>query len=308
MMTALKSEVRPVTLAEVPKVLDFLLSGWKQLAHRTPDELRPSFEYRWTVGVDKPNLGFALWSADQVVGFLGAIYAERPLQGRLVKVCNLSAWYVRDDFRGAGVKLLLAAISQKDYCFTTFTSSNEVSKILDALKFTVIDDCKRVYLPWHYGREMLRWGSNVDWDPEKIAPVLQGDDRQFLRDHLPYRVKHYLLRSGDEYSYLILKRRLVPGEVALHNFPIEKARLMWYPSMEVLYLRNPQLALKNWGGLVATILRRERVLAVVAPERFFSSNAVPAGNPWRHRSFLLARTPIDGTMDSLYSELVVLPF
>ena len=302
-----QSQVRPVRKSEVPRVIELLRSGFENLGRRAPSDLLPLFDYRWTTEPEKPNLGFALWSGDEIVGFLGAVYAERLLEGRVVKTCNLSTWYVRQDFRGAALKLLVAVIAQKEYSITNLTASPEVRKIMEAFRFRTIDQCKWVYLPWHCLPEMLRPTATVLCDPDKIARVVQGDDRQFLRDHLPYRVKHYLLRSGDHYSYLILKRRSFPGKVAFNKIPIKKLSLLWYPCMEVLYLGNPQLAVREWGRLVATILRRERVLAIVAAERFLGDDP-PPGARLDHRNYLLARVPLKATIDSLYSELAVLPF
>ena len=82
---------------------------------------------------------------------------------------------------------------------------------------------------------------------------------------------------------------------------------MWYPCMEVLYLSNPDLAKSDWARLVASIIRRERVLALVAAERFLGVDP-PAGAALDHRNYLLARAPLHATIDSLYSEFAVLPF
>ena len=291
----------------MPRVVELVRSGFPNLSRRTPDEVRALFEYSWTSAPEKPNLGFALWSRDEIVGFLGAVYAHRPLDGRLVMTCNLSTWYVRQEFRGASIKLLSAAMAQKNYSITNFTASPEVRKVMEALRFQTIDHCKWVYLPWHCGREILGCGREVLTNTDEIAAIVQGDERQFLRDHLPYSVKHYLLRNGSDYSYLVLKRRSFPGEVAFGRVPFKKVRLMWYRCMEVLYLGNPNLALQHWRYLVAAIIRRERVLAVVVPERFMGETP-PAGARMAHRNYLLAREPLRASIDSLYSEFSVYPF
>src|ERR1035441_5007246 len=303
---ALQVQVRPVERGEVPEVIEFLRGGFQNLARRSPNDLRPLFEYRWSNVSEKPSLGFALWSGQEIVGFLGVVYAERPLAGRLVKTCNLSTWYVRQDFRGSAMKLLSAALAEREYSVTNLTASPEVRRIMEALRFQTIDQCKWVYLLWRYWRTMLRPGPEVMSSPEQIAEVLQGDDRQLLRDHLPYRLKHYLLRSGSDYSYLVLKRRRFPGEVAFNRIPLKKVRLLWYPCMEVLHLGNLQLALRHWEHLMGTILRRERVLAVVVAERFLGATP-PAGIRMEHRNYLLAREPLNATIDSLYSELAIYP-
>jgi len=304
---ASQTAVRPVERHQISRVINFVRGGFEVISRQAPDALRPLFEYSWTGGVDKPNLGFALWSGNDIVGFLGAVYAERPLAGRLIKTCNLSTWYVRPDFQRAGMKLLYAVMSQKDYSITNFTASPAVQRIMEALRFEPIDRCKWVYLPWHFSRKMLQPGPDILTSPEEIARVVVGEDEHFLRDHVSYRVKHYVLRDSGDYSYLILKRRTFSGEVAFNRIPIRKVRLMWYPCMEVLYLGNLQLAVRHWGSLVATILRREHVLAVVSPERLLGPNP-PAGARLDHQNYLLARTTLSAAIDGLYSELAVLPF
>jgi hypothetical protein len=306
-MIQARAQVRvdPVEAQDVSSVIDFLRKGF--VPHLASEILRGLFEYHWmTEAEDKPNLGFALRSGNRIVGFIGAIYAVRQLAGRTVKVCNLSSWYVEPRFRWASMKLLYTVLAQKEYIFTNFTASPTVGRIMEALGFKTIDRQKLVYLPWHISRAMFgRHRCDVVADLNQIADILQGDERQFFEDHLQYRVKHYVVGNADRYSYIVLKRRSFPGEVAFGSIPIQRVRLMWYPCMEVLYLGNRELAIEKWPSLVATVIRREKVLAVVAAERFFGDRA-PAGVRLDHRNYLLARAPLDSTVDSLYSEWVVM--
>jgi acetoacetyl-CoA synthetase len=298
-------KVRPVEAGHIPRMIAFLREGF--VPHISPEALRRLFEYSWAVPAEKPNLGFALWSGEEVVGFLGAIYAERPTPGGLVKTCNMSTWYVRPDFRWAAMKLLYAVMAQSSYAIINLTPSPGVRRIMEALGFQTIDQRKLVYLPWHYGRGMFRSGPELLTDPlREIAPLLEGDEARFLQDHLPYRLKHYLLREGGEHCYLVMKRRRFPGHAAFGAVPVRKLQLMWYPCMEILYVGNPQLAARCWERFVPAVIRRERVLAVVAAERLFNGHA-PAGAQFDHRNYLLPRSPLKTPLDSLYSELAVLP-
>ena len=300
-------QVRPVEESQVLQVIEFLRSGFPNLARRAPAELRCLFEYQWPNACAKPNLGFALWSGNELVGFLGTVYAERDLKGRRVKTCNLSTWYVRQEFRGGSIKLLLAVMAQKEYSITNFTASPEVRRVMEALRFQTIDHYKWVYLPWHFGRQLLNPERDLLTNSEEIEKIIRGEEREFLRDHRRCNVRHYLLQKGSDYSYMILKRRKVPGEVVFPKAPIKKMRLMWYPAMEVLYFGNSPLALNDWGRIVSAILRRERVLALVVPGRLAGDNP-PIGTRLEHRNYLLPRVSLDSTIDSLYSELAVYPF
>lgn len=306
-MSPLRPEVRvePVEAQDVSSVIDFLRKEF--VPHLGSEVLRGLFEYRWmTEAEDKPNLGFALRSGNRIVGFIGAIYAVRQLVGQTVKMCNLSSWYVEPRFRWASMKLLYTVLSQKEYIFTNFTASPAVGRIMEALGFKTIDRQKLVYLPWHLSMATLgRRGCDVVSNVNDIADILQGDERRFFEDHLRYRVKHYVLGSADRYSYIVFKRRSFPGKAAFGGIPIQRVRMMWYPCMEVLYLGNRELAIEKWASLVATVIRRERVLAVVAAERFFGDQA-PGGARLEHRNYLLTRAPLHSTVDSLYSEWVVM--
>src|SRR5271167_4848471 len=145
-------QVEPVEAREVSGVIDFLRKGF--VPHLAPEVLRGLFEYRWlTETQDKPNLGFVLRSGNRIVGFLGAIYAVRLLAGQTVKVCNLSTWYVEQEFRWASMKLLYAVLSQKEYIITNFTASPGVRRVMEALGFKTIDHQKFAYLPWHFPLE-----------------------------------------------------------------------------------------------------------------------------------------------------------
>jgi acetoacetyl-CoA synthetase len=302
---ALQVQVRPVERSEVPQVIEFLRGGFQNLAHRSTDDLRRLFEYRWPNVPEKPYLGFALWSGDAVVGYLGAIYAERSLGDAVVKVANFGVWYVDPDFRTSSIRLMTSMLSDKNYSFLALTASPTVGKVLEAFGCKIIDYGKRVYLPWHVRRDLCRFSPKFITDTRQIAEVVGAEDQQFLKDHLQCELKHYVFQVGDEYTYFILKRRTFPGVAAFPKFPVRKVRLMWYPCMEVLHLRNPNLAIANWGPQVATILRRERVLGLVVAERILGPDP-PVGARLEHRNYLLARTPLKATVDSLYSELALL--
>jgi acetoacetyl-CoA synthetase len=304
MNRALRSvTVQPADKSDVPDLIDFLRNGF--VPHFAPERLRGLFEYRWSEPADKPNLGYLLRAGVEIVGFLGAVYAERPLSGRSVKTCNMTSWYVAPKFRWASMKLLYALMSQKEYAIINLSASPEVRRVMEALRFETIDFSKMVYLPWHFPARLLQRGPEILTEKEAIAHHLQADELRILRDHAPYQLRHYLLCSGDQHSYIVLKRRSFPGEVAFGWLPFKKPRRMWYPSMEVLFLSNPEVAIAQWPSLVASIFRRERVLGVVAAERLFSGNP-PPGARLDHRNYLLSRARLEATIDSLYSELVVI--
>jgi hypothetical protein len=84
--------VRPVTLSEVPQVIDFLRAEF--VSHIPANKLMGLFNCSWRSGGEKTTLGFALWSGKESLGYSAALkqsgvsnakscltcycYAERP--------------------------------------------------------------------------------------------------------------------------------------------------------------------------------------------------------------------------------------
>jgi hypothetical protein len=176
---------------------------------------------------------------------------------------------------------------------------------MEVLRFQVIDRLKRVYLPWNLPRKTANQ-VDIITTPEQMSIILEEGDARVLADHLAYPLRHYVIAAHNEYSYIVMKRCLFPGVVAFGWVPWKKLQLVWHSGVEVLYLTNPQLAARVWGTFLRKVFRRERVLGVVAAERFLQADFAP-GAQFEHRSYLLARGPVEEMIDSLYSELVLLP-
>ena len=200
----------------------------------------------------------------------------------------------------------MTLINQEEYSFTSFTASPRVARILTALGFSCIDNAKRVYLAWKHIAPILRGRRNwVINAPEIIEGLLSGAEREIWQDHRSPLFRHYIIRRFEQYSYLVLRRRLFPGSSAFSGVPIRKLSQMWYPGLEVVHLSRPDLTVPFWADVVGAVLRRERVWALVAPERFLGES-IPPGPCFDHRSFLLDRANIGRNVDALYSEFATL--
>src|ERR1035441_2161552 len=124
----MKVLVRPAHEGDIDAVIPLLRTGFG--SHWPPETWRRLFEYPRVES--QPNLGFVLESGDQLVGFLGAIYSERLVGGRLERFCNLSSWYTIPQFRNFSLKLLMAVLAQRGYTFTN--RSEEHTSELQSLR------------------------------------------------------------------------------------------------------------------------------------------------------------------------------
>lgn len=301
--TRSRLRVRAVILTEVPRVVDFLRAQF--VSHIPANELMGLFNYSWRSGGEKPTLGFALWSEERLVGFLGCIYAVRFVKGKFIRTCNLSTWYVQEPFRYAAMQLLYAALAQKDYWISSLTPSPRVGEILEQLGFQALDRFRWVYLPWSFSGALLRKAPHVVSKPDSVRRVLDSEGQRVFDDHREFRLKHYVAQIGGEYTYIVLKRRSMPGNLAFPRFPVKKMRNLWYPAMEVLHVTNPIVAGRAWPDIVGAVIRREHVLGVYAGDHFLGESA-PLGVRWNRTSYVLAREAGGEEIDSLYSELVLL--
>src|SRR5690349_11147951 len=95
--------VRPVRDADVARVAGFLHTHLNpRLSAAT---WAASMSAPWAV--DAPNHGFMLLTAEnEVVGVYLAFYADRRIDGRVERFCNLAGWCVLPDYRWHAVKLL----------------------------------------------------------------------------------------------------------------------------------------------------------------------------------------------------------
>ena len=76
-----------------------IATTWMPPAHRERWALL--FDYPWRPA-DAPDCGRVLEEGGRIVGYLGATYVDRTIQGATARLCNMSSWYLLRAFRGQG--------------------------------------------------------------------------------------------------------------------------------------------------------------------------------------------------------------
>jgi hypothetical protein len=278
-------EVRPIAERDVRAAADFLHS---HLNSRVPAAAwERSTELPWQV--DKPNNGFMLLADGKVVGVHLAFYAQRTIEGRSERFCNLGAWCVLPDYRLHGLKLLTTLLAQENYHFTDLSPSGNVPALNAKLGFRQIDTATWLApnLPWPSrpgARSIIR-------DPAGIERVLDGHQLELYRDHASASAaRHVVLKRGAECCYVVFRRDRRKG-------------LPLFASL--LHVSNPDLFRRMSRQLGRHLLLRHGALVTLGEERVakcrpFGSFALRAP---RKRMFRSARLQPD-QIDYLYSELV----
>ena len=199
--------LEPIRDEDLPEFCRFLRENLSR--ERSVEEWAKAFAQDWCPS--KPNNGFLIRHQGRIVGGIGAIYAERPVRGRLERFCNITSWCVLDAFRAQSMRLAMAVAAQPGFHFTDLTPTEVVSKTLQFLKFKPMNERHAIWpnLPW----PLVRLGGiRVLSDPAQIGLLLGPDDAKAYRDHrhLPW-LRHLAVGVTDAWCYVVWKRTRLKG-------------------------------------------------------------------------------------------------
>jgi hypothetical protein len=235
--------------------------------------------------------------ADQtIVGYMGAVYAERLVAGKTGIVCNLSSWYIDPKYRGWGATMLNAIFAyDPSLTYTAFTAAPLPKALFKAMQFIDVTD-KSLVLPPLSHATTLRKRPTIQFAPEQIRGYLSDAERRVLDDHSHTDCLHVLLREGNRHAYMVTKRR--------------RYRLArwspWVVASKMLYCSGePDLVIEHLEWTKLAILLRQRTLALVISVRWFSTP--PSGVPIESHMLMRSAVFAPGDLDMLYSEVCLLP-
>ena len=279
--------VEPIRDEDLSRFCTFLSENLSR--DRSAAEWTKAFTQSWYPG--KPNNGFLIRHEGHIVGGIGAIYAERPVRGRLERFCNITSWCVLDAFRAQSMRLAMALTGQPGFHFTDLTPTEVVSKTLQFLKFKPMNERQAIWpnLP----RPFAAWaGARVVSDPEEISRVLTVDDARAYRDHrhLPW-LEHLAVGRMDAWCYVVWKRTRIRGVVGAR----------------ILALSDPEAFLRYHGALGSHLLVHHGLLYTRVESRLLPRlpRLRVELSGYRNKVFK-SDTLTAADMSNLYSELVAL--
>jgi GNAT superfamily N-acetyltransferase len=276
--------VRKATEADSVGVCELLYGHMS--AKIAPERWRRLLDYPWRPAA--ADRGCVALDGDRIVGFLGLVYADRPLGGRSARFCNICAWYLLRDYRGRGIGREMQRLSLADphVTYTILTATAETGRAFQTRGgFSVLDSER--YLV------RRRSAPPADLDvveaPDQIAAALPAGEQAVLRDHEGYNLRHLLCRRGSDSCYVVMqvKRK---GEGVLYH--------------EVMHASEPGFLVAHAPALADAILPAEK--SVLAIDRRF----IPGAPGWDTETMRLPRwfrSPLPAAdVDHLYSEIVLL--
>jgi acetoacetyl-CoA synthetase len=273
-----------------------LLLGFKN-PHLTEEHWRQLFVDH--SGLQNDHFGWVLVDGDEVVGFVSTIFGERTIRGETVRLCNLSNWIVKHEYRTHSLALHAKVIADNSVSVTNLSPTPQVLKLIEKLGFTVMDKSERIILPVITPRSFTD-RCEILTEPGAIEGALKGERLQFFRDHqLPFN-HHILLRSHAGDCYLMMNRsyKSIRGSLRL-------------PFARVHHIGAPDIFLRHLEKLVVRVATSLKVVAMIVDDRMLQGTV-----PWHSfkrpggerkaafRSKRLAAEDIDG----LYTEAVLLNY
>jgi hypothetical protein len=280
--------VEKVACADFRDVEDLLTNFWRRGNEVKWHKL---FEYQWER--DENYCGLALKDNEKVVGVIGMIFSQRRIDEKVEKFCNLTAWFVREEYRGRAIALLLPLLAMKDYTITDLTPSKNVYKIQNKLGFKDLETKGRLLLP--FGRRLFQpkySPINLTHDLAAIQQKLEGQNQKIFNDHKHYRCLHFLLTGKDRYCYIIYTklRRKRTQHVHLH------------------YISDPDLFALAYRDIRKSILCYAKARFLLIDSRFVKNRKLPLSIclPYRAPKQYISSTLKPEQIDNLYSELVML--
>ena len=277
--------VRPAEQGDIDAVVDLLFDNMSQ---KVPKERwRRLLDYPWRPA--DADLGRVAVDGDRIVGFLGLVYADRPIGGRIERFCNICAWYLLKSHRGQGVgqEIQFSAVADPRMTYTIMTATVATGRAFESHSgFQVLDD-KRYLLRRDAGAR--RTIELID-DPDRIAPLLAPDDRIILEQHRPYNVRHLLARAGGEACYIVMQVKRKGEDIDYH---------------EVMYASDGRL-LREFAPSIANALLPSDTAVFAIDPRF-----LPEPSDWEAETLRLPRwyrsaRVEPAKIDHLYGEIPLL--
>ncbi|MCB1851858.1 MAG: hypothetical protein KDI83_13955 [Gammaproteobacteria bacterium] len=282
-----KPAVEPITDEELPAFCRFLTTHLSD--ERSSEQWAEAFRQDW--GMEKPNHGFLIRVEGQIVGGIGAIYAQRLIDGKPERFCNITSWCVLDQYRSQSMRLAIAVTSQSGFHFTDLTPTEVVSKTLQFLKFKPMNE-RQALFPHFIWPHNLPTAVRIITHPDQIEKCLLAEDSRAYRDHrhLPW-LNHLAVGFPGAYCYLVWRR----------------TRLKGVPGAYILAASSPELFLKYRIALGSHLLLKHGLLFTRVESRLLPEVPKPSIelSGFRNKVFR-SETLSESDISNLYTEIVAL--
>ncbi|MBO0857525.1 MAG: hypothetical protein J2P21_03540 [Chloracidobacterium sp.] len=259
------------------------------------EKWRKIFDYKWDS--DEGYVGYALVDDRKVVGFNGAIFSRRIIDGKEARICNLTSWIVKEQYRTESLRLVFPYLRLKGYTITNLTMNDRAWEVTKRLGYKNLDTNVRLLFPVP-GLSATRneEASLILSDQSRIKETLDPVDLKIFIDHSHYDCGHLVIQSKYGYSYIIYTRK----RYRKYNYD--------FPYAQIHYISDRRSFLRHLNKVKSYFLKTRKYFFLAVDERLIGNASIPYSKsyqlkiPRMYKSDVLCREQVD----SLYSELVVL--
>jgi hypothetical protein len=289
-------EIRFADATDVEPICELLGSGFPLVP---VPFWRSMIAYPWLPAGDKPDLGAAVVAGNEIVGFLGAMYSNRVVDGRFERFCNVFAWYIRPGYRHYSLSLLLFLVRRPGLTFVNVTPADYVVAMFKRLGFILADERRFICMP---GVTSLLSGRRprLQMVPEhEVDEALLGAvDYRIFQDHFGHSVRRVVLAAGGEVCLLVTKR------------------MCWsqvrFPRTDLYYASNRDFLARHFDRILPRLLLRDKTVALHADPRQLGfrprgARTIPATALYPSTTLIRSERVPTTAIDRLYTELVLLP-
>jgi len=279
-----------------PAMLDDVIPLLSELEDtHSREEWREIFDYQWES--DEGYVGFALVDDRKVVGFNGALFSRRIIDGREARICNLTSWIVKEQYRTESMRLVFPVLKLKGYTITNLTMNERAWEITRRLGFKNLDTNVRIiFLVPGLSATRKEEPPVIVSDRSRIAEILDPINLKIFIDHSHYNCGHLVIKDKRGYSYIIYTRK----RYRKYNCDISYA--------QILYISDRSAFLRRLNKIKSYFLKSLKYFFLAVDERLIGDATIPYSKvyqlkiPRMYKSEVLSREQVD----NLYSELVVL--
>jgi hypothetical protein len=248
-------------------------------------------------GCQDGRFGYIMFDGQSAVGFIGTTFSERIFRGEKLRLCNMSAWVVKNEYRSHSLSLFAKVTANKTTTFTNITPNPQVVRVCQKMGFTLMDKSERIILPSLTG--MRRRSAKVLTERGDVEAALSGEQLKICRDHsLPWN-RHALIQTPEGECYVMMNRseKTIKGKLRA-------------PFARVHHFSNADIFAEHADYLALALAVDLKVVGMITEERMLRGRKIwhsfprPGARTGAFKSSKL--TAVD--IDNLYSEMVLLNF
>lgn len=285
--------IRPAQSGDIDDIITLLQTHMDPAVSR--DRWGQLFTYSWLA--EMPDFGRVAIAGGRIVGYLGAIYSDRSVDGEIIRFVNPHSWYMEKPARrvvkgmmgGLGLEMLRDLTRDPDRHYYTSTSSRLTIALLRRVGFKMLDHSKLV---WR-AKPATRSPKTIEVvrDEDAILSAVEPRWRKVVEDHRTWPVYPLLVRSQGRALFVMMATSMKGDDETWHD---------------VMSCSDPGL-LAGWGQSIADAILDSDDGRFACDERFCNGEAQGAQTVKLDVArYFKSQTLQPRHFDHLYSEIQLL--